>query len=40
MFAFLAADRAWSDIPAVRVVGAILGVLLVVAAIRWVFGKK
>lgn len=31
---------AWSDIPAVRILGAILGVLLIVAAIRAMFGGK
>ena len=34
-----AEDRSWFDIPAVRVVGAILGALLLVAAIRSMFGK-
>jgi hypothetical protein len=32
-------DTSWYDIPAVRVVGAILGALLLVAAIRSMFGK-
>jgi hypothetical protein len=31
---------AWSDIPGVRILGAILGVLLIVAAIRAMFGGK
>lgn len=35
-----AADRAWQDIPLVPVVGAILGALLLVAAIKSMFGKK
>jgi hypothetical protein len=30
----------WTEIPAVRLVGAILGVLLLVAAIRAMFGGK
>jgi hypothetical protein len=35
-----AADRDWQDVPGVRVVGAILGILLIVAAIRAMFGKR
>jgi hypothetical protein len=34
-----AEDRSWFDIPAVRVVGAVLGTLLLIAAIRSMFGK-
>lgn len=32
--------RDWYDVPGVRVVGAVLGILLVVAAIRRMFGKR
>ncbi|HEY0700955.1 MAG TPA: hypothetical protein VGD43_24490 [Micromonospora sp.] len=35
----LAADTAWTEIPAVRVVGAVLGGLLLLAAIRSMFGR-
>lgn len=35
----LAADRAWSEIPGVRLVGAIAGTLLLVAAIRAAIGR-
>lgn len=36
----LATERTnWSEVPGVRVVGAILGALLLVAAIRAMFGK-
>jgi hypothetical protein len=35
-----AADRAWQDIPLVPVVGAILGTLMLVAAIRSMFGRR
>jgi hypothetical protein len=37
--AFLAADRAWTDIPGVRILGAVLGILLVLAAIRAMFKR-
>jgi hypothetical protein len=37
MEAILAADRNWADIPGVGVVGGILGILLIVAAIRYMF---
>jgi hypothetical protein len=37
--AYAAEDRSWFDIPAVRVVGAVLGALLLLAAIRSMFGK-
>jgi hypothetical protein len=30
----------WTEIPAVRILGAILGVLLIVAAIRAMFGRR
>jgi hypothetical protein len=30
----------WYDIPAVRLIGAVLGVLLLVAAVRAMFGKR
>ncbi|GLH96968.1 hypothetical protein Pa4123_22420 [Phytohabitans aurantiacus] len=36
---FSSMETSWYDIPAVRVVGAILGTLLLVAAIRSMFGK-
>ena len=32
-------DTNWSDIPAVRVVGAVLGTLLLIAALRSMFGR-
>jgi hypothetical protein len=35
-----AADRDWQDVPGVRIVGAILGILLIYAAIRAMFGKR
>jgi hypothetical protein len=35
-----AAERSWTDVPGVRVVGAVLGILLIVAAIRAMFGRK
>lgn len=34
-----AADTSWYDIPGVRIVGALAGVLLLVAAIRSMFSK-
>ncbi len=33
------ADTSWYDIPGVRIIGAIAGALLLVAAIRSMFGK-
>jgi hypothetical protein len=37
----LAADEVpWTDIPAVRLLGAVLGTLLLIAAIRSMFGGK
>jgi hypothetical protein len=33
-------DVSWYDIPAVQIIGAILGTLMLVAAIRAMFGKK
>jgi len=38
MVHLLAADRI--DIPGVRLLGIVIGVLLVVAALRWMFGKR
>lgn len=38
--AALAADRDWADIPGVRLVGAVVGTLLVLAAIRAMFGRR
>jgi hypothetical protein len=35
----LAADQSWAEIPGVRIVGAVLGVLLLLAAIRAMFRK-
>lgn len=35
----LAADQSWTEIPAVRILGAVLGVLLLLAAIRAMFRK-
>ncbi|MGY0235194.1 hypothetical protein [Longispora urticae] len=40
MLASLLADRAWEDIPAVKLVGLALGAVIMVLAIRTVFGKK
>lgn len=37
--AILAADRPWSEIPGVHLIGGILGILLVLAAIRYLFRK-
>ncbi|WP_329109201.1 hypothetical protein OG792_10835 [Micromonospora sp. NBC_01699] len=34
-----AQDTSWYDIPGVRLVGAVLGTLLLIAAIRSVFGR-
>jgi hypothetical protein len=37
----LAADPvSWHDIPGVRLIGAVLGTLLLIAAIRAMFGKR
>ena len=33
------AEQSWTEIPAVRIVGAVLGVLLLIAAIRAMFRK-
>jgi len=35
-----AADRPWTEIPAVQVVGAILGAVLLLAALRAMFGRR
>jgi hypothetical protein len=35
-----AAERDWQDVPGVRVVGAVLGILLIAAAIRSMFGRR
>lgn len=35
-----ATERAWTDIPAVRIVGIIIGITLIIAAIRAMFAKK
>jgi hypothetical protein len=35
-----AAERDWQDVPGVRVVGAVLGILLILAAIRSLFGRR
>ncbi|MEV7226075.1 MULTISPECIES: hypothetical protein [Polymorphospora] len=34
-----AEETPWSEIPGVQLIGAILGILLLVAAIRALFGK-
>ncbi len=39
MLLHLAADRSWTEIPGVRILGAILGILLLFAAIRAMFRK-
>jgi hypothetical protein len=33
----LAADQPWTEIPGVRILGAVIGILLLVAAIRAMF---
>jgi hypothetical protein len=38
-FALAAAEVSWYDVPGVRLLGAILGTLLLIAAIRSMFGK-
>lgn len=40
MLASHLADRSWEDIPAAGVVGAILGAVLLIAAVRAMFGRK
>jgi hypothetical protein len=35
-----AAERSWHDIPEVRILGAVVGVLLLAAAIRSMFGRR
>jgi hypothetical protein len=40
MAAILAADRPWSEIPGVDVVGGILGIMIIILAIRHMFKKK
>jgi hypothetical protein len=35
-----AAERSWHDISGVRILGAVLGVLLLAAAIRSMFGRR
>jgi len=35
-----AAERNWDDIPAVKLVGLVIGAVLIVAAIRAMFGKR
>jgi hypothetical protein len=37
---FAAEEVPWSEIPGVRIIGAILGTLLLVAAIKSMFGGK
>jgi hypothetical protein len=37
---FLAADRPWTDIPGVALVGIVMGVAFIWIAIRFMFGKK
>jgi hypothetical protein len=34
------APRPWNEIPGVAWVGVIIGVVFLIAAIRWMFGKK
>jgi hypothetical protein len=36
----LAAERPWTDLPAVRLIGLVIGGLLLVAAVRAMFGKR
>ena len=40
MLALLAEDRDWSTIPAVRLLGVVIGILLLIAAIRAVFRRR
>jgi len=35
----VAEETSWYDIPGVRLIGAVLGILLLVAALRSMFGK-
>jgi hypothetical protein len=35
-----AAERSWHDIPAVQILGAVFGVLVLVVAIRSMFGRR
>jgi hypothetical protein len=37
---WLTAEQSWAEIPGVRLLGAVLGVLLLVAAIRALFGRR
>lgn len=39
MLAILAADRPWSDIPGVGIVGGIIGIMIIIVAIRHMFRK-
>jgi hypothetical protein len=36
----IAADQSWFDIPGVQVVGGIIGVLLLLVAVRSMFGRR
>jgi hypothetical protein len=36
----VAPDRDWTEIPAVRLLGAVLGTILIIAAIRAMFGRR
>ncbi|MFK3984163.1 hypothetical protein ACI2K4_27800 [Micromonospora sp. NPDC050397] len=36
---FAAEDTSWYDVPGVRLLGAVLGTLLLIAAIRSMFGR-
>ncbi|MDG4770431.1 hypothetical protein [Solwaraspora sp. WMMD792] len=36
---YAAEETSWQDIPGVQVVGAVLGILLLIAALRAMFGK-
>jgi hypothetical protein len=35
-----APERPWTEIPAVRLLGIVLGVWLLIAAIRYMFGRR
>ncbi|MFY1632636.1 hypothetical protein ACN27F_04985 [Solwaraspora sp. WMMB335] len=35
----VAAETSWHDIPGVQLIGGVLGVLLLIAALRAMFGK-
>jgi uncharacterized membrane protein YeaQ/YmgE (transglycosylase-associated protein family) len=38
--AVVAADRSWAEIPGVRILGAVIGAVLLIAAIRAMFSGR